>query len=154
MFGKLQKMHQKKQNDVGARPTRLSPTKHGQTSYPNLQESFCSDPQRSGRQVSTLALVLPRATGRTHRQPTSAKQRGPQDFGICTRTRAARLHAQTVCTPWMLGHGVKPKNRRTWDTHGEVGFNIGRSITGASTSTLSKQERRGLATRYFSNTNT
>lgn len=112
MFGKLQEMHQNKQNDVGARPTRLPPTKHGRTSHPDLQKPFCSNPQRGRRQVPALAVVPPRTTGRTHRQLTATKQRGPEDFSLCTRSRTARLHAKTVRTSGMLGHGARETKKQ------------------------------------------
>jgi hypothetical protein len=118
-------MHQKEQNDVGACPTRLPPTKHGRTSHPDLQKPFCSNPQWGRRQVPTLAVVPPRTTGRTHRQPTATKQRGPEDFSVRTRTRTGQLHAKFAPLGCSVMAHVKPKNRRTWDTHGEVGFNIG-----------------------------
>ncbi len=51
---------------------------------------------------------------------------------------------------------IKPKNRRTWDSHGNVGFNIGTSMEHHRCFHvyIVKREPQGLATWYFSTTNT
>jgi hypothetical protein len=70
--------------------------------------------------------MSPGQTRQTHCKPTTTKQRLSQSLGIRARTWAAhymkRPFAPLGCA--VMVH-VKPKNRRTWDTHAKTGFNIG-----------------------------
>ncbi len=129
MFGKLQKVHQIKQNDMGTGPFQLPPTKHCRTSHQTFKNHFVAihsgvddrcllslwchvvRPEEVTVNLLQQSNIAPSISAYTHIH-------GQNDY----------MHKPFAPLGCLVMPHVKPKNRRTWNTHSEVGFNIGTSM--------------------------